>query len=156
MKRSRLRGWKFLVTGFGVGYLKVAPGTMGALLALIPAVPLLLFSPAPFLFLGILILLFFVLGAVGACKLQPIWGEDPSRVVIDEMVGMWISLMWLPVHWIWIGAAFILFRFFDIYKPLFIKRSEKIKGGVGVMADDVLAGVYTNLILQFLTRIISL
>lgn len=74
---------------------------------------------------------------------EPYWGEDPSRVVVDEMVGVWITLLAAPAGHVWYGlAAFVLFRFFDILKPLGIRRMEKLPGGVGVMMDDVLAGVY--------------
>jgi phosphatidylglycerophosphatase A len=88
------------------------------------------------------------IGIWSAGKMENVWGHDSSRVVIDEVAGMSMSLLWLPIHWKYIIAAFVLFRFFDIYKPFFISELENIKGGWGVMLDDVLAGVYTNLILQ--------
>jgi len=77
-----------------------------------------------------------------------IWGKDPARVVIDEVAGMCISLLLVPVTIKYVVAALILFRFFDIAKPLFIKKLEKLPGGWGIMLDDVLAGVYANIVLQ--------
>ena len=69
---------------------------------------------------------------------------------------MWIALLALPSGWIYTLAAFILFRFFDIYKPFFIKRMEKLKGGWGVMMDDVLAGIYTNIIIQLFCFLVTI
>lgn len=77
-------------------------------------------------------------------------GEDPSRVVVDEMVGVWIPLLAVPDNdkWIWyVVAAFVLFRAFDIAKPLGIRKMESLRGGVGVMMDDILAGVYSFILL---------
>ena len=72
-----------------------------------------------------------------ALLLEPYWGEDPSRVVVDEMVGVWITLLAAPAGHVWYGlAAFVLFRFFDILKPLGIRRMENLPGGVGVMMDE--------------------
>ena len=99
-------------------------------------------------------LVFTVLGIIGSNKLQQKWGKDPSRIVVDEMVGMWISLLWVGSGWIPLLSAFVLFRFFDIVKPLGIHKTEQLPGGIGVMTDDILAGIYTNLILQVTFRII--
>lgn len=77
------------------------------------------------------------------------WGKDPSRVVIDEMVGTWIALLAVPAD-NYIGymfAAFILFRFFDILKPLGIKQAEKLPSGYGIMADDILSGIYGGIVI---------
>jgi len=70
-------------------------------------------------------------------------GEDPSVVIIDEIVGMGISLVFLPKDWRLFVIAFILFRIFDIWKPLFIDNIQNVKGGLGIMLDDLLAGLYT-------------
>ncbi len=83
-------------------------------------------------------------------KLESCWGEDPSRVVVDEMVGVWIPLLAVPDNdrWYWyVIAAFALFRIFDIVKPLGVRKMENFKGGVGVMMDDVLAGVYSFILI---------
>ena len=89
-----------------------------------------------------------LLGVWTAEKMEQEWGKDSSRVVIDEAAGMCVSLLALPVSIEWTAAAFVLFRFFDIVKPLYIRRMETLPGGWGVMADDLLAGLYTNLLLQ--------
>ena len=97
-----------------------------------------------------LVIVFTFAGIWAANKLESCWGEDPSRVVVDEMVGVWIPLLAVPDngHWYWyVTAAFALFRFFDIVKPLGVRKMESLKGGVGVMMDDVLAGVYSFILL---------
>ncbi len=88
------------------------------------------------------------IGVYSAGKMEAEWGKDNYRIVIDEVAGMCISLCFIPVHWPYVLAGFVLFRFFDIGKPIYIRRMEQLKGGWGVMMDDVLAGVYANLILQ--------
>ncbi len=89
-----------------------------------------------------------VIGIWSAGKVEAAWGKDSSRIVIDEVAGMCVSLLFLPLRLKYIVTAFVLFRFFDIAKPLFIRRSEGLPRGWGVMADDLLAGIYTNLIMQ--------
>jgi len=78
------------------------------------------------------------------------WGKDSYRVVIDEVAGMFISVLFVPPDWKWMLIGFVLFRFFDIAKPLYIRRLEALKGGWGVMLDDVLAGIYANILLQII------
>ncbi|MDP1622478.1 MAG: phosphatidylglycerophosphatase A [Bacteroidales bacterium] len=150
MKRIENSFWKLTASGFGLGYSPVAPGTMGAIGAMGVAILILNYLADPYLWLACLSLVFTILGVVGSNKLQSQWGKDPSRIVIDEMVGMWVSLMWVGSAWIHFVGAFILFRFFDIVKPLGIRKTEKFPGGWGVMADDILAGFYTNIILQII------
>ncbi len=97
---------------------------------------------------GGLLLLFSILGAACARHLQEEWGADPARFVWDEMVGMWLAVWLLPFSPGLLLAAFLLFRFFDIAKPLGIRKMEHLPNGWGVMADDLLAACYANLILQ--------
>ncbi len=137
-------------TGFGAGFSPVAPGTAGALLATLVWLGLsLVLSDLALLWLTVaLILVFTAAGVWAADRLEPCWGEDPSRVVVDEMVGVWIALLAAPAgHAGYAVAAFALFRLLDIFKPLGIRRMESLPGGVGVMMDDVLAGVYSFIIL---------
>ena len=137
-------------TGFGSGFSPFAPGTAGALLATLVWFGLAMFiSETCLLWITVaLVSLFTVAGIWATDRLEPYWGEDPSRVVVDEMVGVWITLLAAPAGHVWYGlAAFALFRFFDILKPLGIRRMEKLRGGVGVMMDDVLAGVYGFIVL---------
>ena len=75
--------------------------------------------------------------------------KDSKKIIIDEFIGFYVSVLYLPKTWEFAVAAFLLFRFFDILKPLFISKLEKtLSNGLGVMADDILAGIYTNIVLQ--------
>lgn len=137
-------------TGFGSGFSPVAPGTAGALLAFGVWYALsFLVSASVLLWLTVVLtLVFTVAGVWAANRLEQAWGEDPSRVVVDEMVGCWITLLAAPAGHLWYGlAAFGLFRLFDIWKPLGIRRMENLPGGIGVMMDDVLSGVYGFIVL---------
>lgn len=137
-----------IATGLGLGFSPKAPGTIGALGGCLVAILLKQYSACYNEFLALLIVIFYLLGVYCSNKLETVWGKDPFRIVIDEIVGMWISLLALPSGWLYMMAAFILFRFFDIYKPLYIKRMENLKGGWGIMMDDALAGIYTNVAIQ--------
>ena len=137
-------------TGFGSGFSPVAPGTAGALLAFGVWYALsFMVSASLLLWLTVVLtLVFTVAGVWAANRLEQAWGEDPSRVVVDEMVGCWITLLAAPAGHLWYGlAAFGLFRLFDIWKPLGIRRMENLPGGIGVMMDDVLSGVYGFIVL---------
>lgn len=78
------------------------------------------------------------------------WGKDSSKVVIDEVAGMAITLLFAPSNIIFLLTGLVLFRFFDIVKPLGIRQLEKLPKGWGVMADDVLAGIYSFMVLQLI------
>ena len=148
-KKSMRRFYKLMLSGFGTGWLPLAPGTWGAAAAALLVWPLTIWTPGLLnLELSGLIIAFLWIGVLGSDQMTAEWGEDPSQTVIDEMVGMWIALLGLPMLWPWWLAAFLLFRFFDIFKPLGIRSLEKIGRGWGVMLDDVLAGVYANMVLQ--------
>lgn len=153
MKQNNLFIHKLIATGLGSGYCPFAPGTMGALLAVglwLLAFVCVDFESLRWITLGA-VCLFTVLGVHSTNVLRPLWGEDPSRVVVDEMVGTWIALLAVPggggIAWGYVAGAFVLFRLFDIFKPLGIRRMERFPGGVGVMADDVLAGIYSFILL---------
>jgi phosphatidylglycerophosphatase A len=87
-------------------------------------------------------------GVWSSSIMEAVWGKDPSKVVIDEVAGMAVGLLFLPVTVKYVVCGFILFRFFDIVKPLYIKKMEALPKGWGIMFDDVLAGIYTNILLQ--------
>lgn len=138
-----------LTTGFGSGYCPMAPGTAGAVLAVILWWLASLWLTPAMLFWGTLaaIFLFTVLGVTCTNQVIPFWGDDPHRVVVDEMVGIWVPLVAVQQgEWPYIIASLVLFRFFDIVKPLGIRKMEKLPGGTGVMADDILAGIYSLVI----------
>lgn len=147
-----------ITTGFGAGYSPIAPGTMGALLAVLIWYIITLFfsSVSLFLITLALIIVFTLLGIRSSNKMEKIWGKDPSIIVVDEMVGVWIPLLAVnPFNVYYTCAAFILFRFFDILKPLGIKKMENLKGGVGIMMDDILSGIYSLLIVIVLKCLIG-
>ena len=103
----------------------------------------------------VFVLLIFFTGVVVSTRVEKEWGHDSNRVVIDEVSGMSISVLALPYQWYYFLFAFLLFRFFDIVKPLYIRRVENFRGGWGVMLDDVLAGIYSLLTLHLLIRILE-
>lgn len=129
-----------------MGFSPIAPGTLGTLVA-IPISLLLSEIPSPLLELTILT--FFFLSSWISDQAQRYWGKkDDPRIVIDEIMGFLITMMWIPKTALFIFIGFLLFRFFDIVKPPPIRHLENVPGGYGVVLDDVLAGVYANLILQ--------
>ena len=132
--------WRFVATFFYLGKLPFAPGSCGSLGALL----LWFFIPLTFsVHLSFLIIL-FVLGVYSSNKMvKYLDDDDPSEVVIDEVVGMGISLFMLPHSFGLYLLAFILFRVFDILKPSLIYRIQNLPGGWGIMLDDVLAGLIT-------------
>jgi phosphatidylglycerophosphatase A len=140
----------FIATGFGSGYAPFASGTAGSLAALVVyiLVPL---SSWFWLFLSILTL---IVGIYVASLVENDVGKDPKIVVIDEFVGQWLALLFLPRTWGIYVAAFFLFRVLDITKPYPANRIEKIKGGRGIMLDDVVAGLYANIIMQIIYRLV--
>ncbi|MBR5716290.1 MAG: phosphatidylglycerophosphatase A [Bacteroidales bacterium] len=149
----------FLTTGFYSGYSPFAPGTMGALVATL--LWLLGYWLMSFWTLQIVtavcIVLFTLISIQPINRVEAFWGEDPKRVVIDEVVGVWICLLGVPLttditrFWIYVVMAFALFRLFDIFKPLGIHKMEALPGGWGVMMDDILSGIY-GLIVMFVCR----
>lgn len=139
----------FFALGFGAGLAPRAPGTAGSLAALPLALPLLLMPP---LGLGVLLLVAFVFG-IYCCgqTSQRMAVNDPGAIVWDEIVAMWLVLAFVPLHWAWWLAAFLLFRLFDIAKPWPISWLDRhIKGGLGIMLDDIAAAGYAIAVLQLL------
>ena len=140
--------FKLSATSLGIGYIGKGAGTVAAVACCICWYFAWVGGYPPAILSVIITLLITALGVWAGNKVEPLWGKDHQRVVIDEVAGMCFSLLFLPVNVTYVLCALILFRFFDIKKPLFIKEMEHFKGGWGVMADDVLAGVYTNILLQ--------
>lgn len=140
---------KLVASVLGIGYVKKGGGTIAAavcciLWMLIPAGRLTNFPQV------LLTIAISVLGVWSGNAVDKIWGKDSSKVVIDEVAGMMVTLLFIPVQLNYVIAAFVLFRFFDITKPLFIRKMELLPKGWGVMADDLLAGIYANLILKLI------
>lgn len=138
---------------FGAGFSPFAPGTVGALVALLIWWLIAQYWPAfetHSSFQFIIILIACIIGTWSSDKLEVVWGKDPSKVVVDELAGMWISLFLIPVNNLNLILGFFIFRLLDIFKPLGVRKGEDLPGGFGIMADDVIAGIYTNLALQLL------
>ena len=132
--------WRIAATFFYLGKLPIAPGTWGSMGALI----LWFFLPVTASVHFSVILLLFVLGVYSSHKVAKYMQvHDPSEVVIDEAVGMGISLFMLPHDLGLYVTAFLLFRLFDILKPSFIYQVQNLPGGWGIMLDDVIAGIFT-------------
>ncbi len=137
------------VTVGGLGRLPKAPGTFGTLAGIPLAYGLSLAGPNFYLVATLLLLILSIL----ACELheRQISKHDAQHIVIDEVVGYLIAVAWLPLTWQSLLAAFVTFRFFDILKPYPISVLDaKVKGGLGVMIDDVAAGLAANIVLQAL------
>jgi phosphatidylglycerophosphatase A len=134
-----------IATVGGVGYAPIAPGTFGSAAGLLvwwllPA------SPAA---QGAAIVAMFVAGSWSGSVAERHFGRtDPGQVVIDEVMGMLITLFLNPVGWVGALAGFLIFRIFDVIKPYPANRLERLHGGIGVMADDAMAAVYANLVLR--------
>lgn len=133
-----------LASGFGFGFSPLAPGTAGSLLAVL----IWWLVPALWWLRASLLALSLILGVWSATRAESKWGHDNGRIVIDEIAGMWISLLFLPKTWAVFLISFLLFRFMDIIKPLGARQIQKLPGGWGVVADDVLAGIYANILGQ--------
>lgn len=93
-----------------------------------------------------------VVGTWSSDVVDAVWGHDSNKVVIDEVAGMMLTLLFIPVEVKYLAAGLILFRFFDISKVLFVRRMELLPKGYGVMADDVLAGVYAHVVLWAIVK----
>jgi phosphatidylglycerophosphatase A len=128
-----------------VGYVPFAPGTFGSAAGLL----LWWLLPATPLAQGVAIVVIFAIGSWSATAAERYFGKtDPRHVVIDEVVGMLITLFLIPVGWIGAVGGFLLFRLFDVVKPWPSNRLETLHGGIGVMADDGMAAIYANLALR--------
>ncbi|WAC42394.1 phosphatidylglycerophosphatase A [Pedobacter sp. SL55] len=141
---------KIIATTFGIGYIGKGAGTYASIFTCLlwyflqPSGYELKLAPV------LVALLLTIQGVRSANEVEALWGKDHQRVVIDEVAGMCITLLFVPLEIKYIIAGLVLFRFFDILKPLGIRRLEKWPGGWGVMADDVLAGIYANIVMQII------
>ncbi len=135
---------RLIATGFFSGYSGFAPGTVGSGVAL--AIYCLLPPLNPWAWGGLLIGLFFVgVYTSGAC--EKAWGKDPRCVVIDEFVGFFVTVSLLPQSVLVGIVGFFVFRILDIIKPPPVRQAEALSGGWGIVADDVVAGIYGQMIL---------
>lgn len=136
----------FLAFGFGSGLSPFAPGTMGTLVA-VPFIFALRSLNEPVFWVALILL--FAVGVYLCGHVSHKLGvHDHGGIVWDEMLGYWLSAALVPLQWPWLLAAFLLFRFFDILKPWPIRQlDKKVSGGFGIMIDDVVAALFTLIIL---------
>lgn len=150
---SHPAGW--IATALGAGLSPKAPGTAGSLVALLPWW-FLLRDLSPGVYLAVLIV-GFLLG-VWACEVSDrrLGMHDQGALVWDEVIGMWITLFAAPAQWWWMIVGFALFRLFDIWKPWPVSWADRrVHGGLGVMLDDVVAGVYALIVLQIVAALVT-
>jgi phosphatidylglycerophosphatase A len=138
---------KLIGSGFYTGYIPFASGTWGSLAALI--IYLIPGFEKPVIIIPAIVL-FTILGIFTGNKFDVIYGKDPAECTVDEVVGMWISLLFLPKTFLVVTAAFISWRAFDIIKPAPARQLESLKGGFGIMMDDIVAGLYSLLLLHLI------
>lgn len=137
--------WTNIATLGPVGRMRPAPGSWGSAVALLVGAGL---AATHNWLLEVAVLVVCIIGVVAANKYEDATGsKDASEVVIDEVAGQWIPILVVPIDWKWLVAAFILFRLFDIAKPGPVKMAENLPRGWGVMADDIIAGVFAAICL---------
>ena len=137
----------FVATCGYCGYFPIAPGTAGSAAGLVFYL-LVWWSGSPIVEVGLIVALFAAGVWAGTIAERYFGGIDPGPIVLDEVVGMLMTLAFIPVGWSGALAGFVLFRIFDVFKPYPAGRFEKLHGGLGVMADDAMAAVYANLTLR--------
>lgn len=148
---SHPAGW--IATALGAGLSPTAPGTAGSLVALLPWWFQL--RGLPLGWYAVVLAAGFLLG-VWACEVSDrrLGTHDQGALVWDEVVGMWITLLAAPAHWWWMIVGFALFRLFDIWKPWPVRWADRrVHGGLGVMLDDVIAGIYALVALQIVAAL---
>jgi len=142
----------FLATGFYVGNVPLAPGTFGSLIGLPLCFLLAGIQLPPAIILAVLFIGFAVWIAHAAEKILK--QKDPGCIVIDEVAGMVVTLIGLPFNLMTAGSGFIIFRILDILKPFPIRTLDKrLAGGIGIVADDVVAGIFANIFIRILLYI---
>ena len=139
----KLLAAKILSTCFGIGYFPVAPGTIASIVAVIGFVFIPALHSTPILLS--LVIISLALGIWAGRIMEEEYGDDPSIVTIDELAGQWLALAALPADMLPVLLSFAFFRLFDIAKPGPVTTVQRLPGGWGIMADDVLAGFFANL-----------
>lgn len=146
----------FIAFGFGSGAIPYAPGTMGTLFA-IPFY-LILLKPFSLLHYSLFLIIFTLLSCYICGRVsREINVHDHPGICLDEFVGFYVAMLNAPSGWVWLISGFVLFRLFDILKPWPIKYLDQhCPGGIGIVLDDVLAGMYTLFVLQITSKYVSL
>ncbi len=138
--------YKIVATVFFIGYFPFAPGTVCSAVVMI----LLILLKPSYMVVSAILIISLVAGIVASERVQKASNKkDPSYIVIDEFAGYLTSILFIPINWKNLLVAFILFRIFDIIKPPPIRQIEKkLKGGLGIMMDDIIAGLITNILIR--------
>jgi len=143
----------FLAFGFGSGLFAKAPGTAGTLLGILIWIFLVKLSLVAYIIITVTAALIGIY--ICGKTTRDLNVHDHSGIVWDEIVGIWLAMILVPVSWGWILASFLIFRFFDILKPWPISWLDKnVSGGIGIMADDLLAGGFTAIVLYLAMKIL--
>ncbi len=137
----------------GIGLLPLAPGTWAAAVSAIAWFFISSNATMPVLWQTLIVALLIVTGIYCSGKIANQKEKDPSYVVIDEAAGMWITLIFFLPSYQNLITGFILFRFFDIVKPLGIRKMEHLKNGWGIMMDDIVAAIYSKIVLQIIVML---
>lgn len=141
----------FLATGFYSGFFPLAPGTAGTLVAI--PIYFIIYRFASVIYYSIITLVLLLIGIiVSSIAIRIFRQEDPSPVVLDEMVGFLVAMFMINVTWWRLLGAFFLYRIFDIIKPFPAGAVEGLGKGIGIMADDLVAGIYANIIMHLAIR----
>jgi phosphatidylglycerophosphatase A len=145
---------KILATFFGAGFAPLAPGTFGAIFSFIISFGIMILLPNQYLHIHIgLIILSYFAGVWATNEVSKEWGSDPSKVVIDEALGFWVTIFLFKPTMVILGLGLVLFRIFDIWKPLGIRKIDNIShSGQAVMLDDVAAGLVAMICLLLITK----
>lgn len=146
----------FFASGFGSGFLPVAPGTWGSLAGTVILGILWSLGWVDQWVLILVTILTTYIGYLSIKKLPPDWIHDDGRIVIDEVIGVFVTMIFIPISWTMLLSGFVLFRVYDIWKPLGIRKMDRLNSDFSVLADDILAGVYANLTLQLVVLLLSL
>ena len=150
----KLLAAKILSTCFGIGFFPGAPGTATSVVAVIAYVYIPALHSIPVLLSLVLIAL--VLGIWAGRIMEEEYGDDPSIVTIDELAGQWLALAALPAGLVPVLLSLFFFRLFDIAKPGPVDAAQRLPGGWGIMADDLLAGVFSNLSVRVVLALLTL
>ena len=133
--------------GFGTGFSPIAPGTMGTLIAI--PIYLLLASFSTIIYLAFVVVVFFIGCWASGQTANALGVHDHPGIVVDEIVGYLVTMLLVPVTWYWVIIGFLLFRVFDIWKPWPISLADRhVRGGLGIMLDDLFAAIYSLLSLH--------
>lgn len=143
---------KLIGSGLYTGYIPLASGSFGSIVAL-----LIYFIPGfekPYVIIPAILIITF-LGIRLGTKFESLYGKDPAECTIDEVVGMWITLLFLPKDFFIALIAFVVWRTLDIIKPFPARKSESLKGGLGIMMDDIISAVYSLIIVHLILVIFN-